>query len=495
MSLYSESDKSLLIEHIDEIIRNADHLRNQQVEPTEDKMWDILMTVKNFVVEKKRKIYGGFALNKLIELVEPKDKFYDDKNVKDWDIDFYSPDPIGDAREISNRLYAKKYLVRAGEAQHDETYKIFADTIDCADITYVPRNIYNKIPFKEVGGMIITGSHFMAIDYFRALSDPLTSYFRLEKSFVRLCLMLHHYPMPNNASSIDIVEPDRDLDVVFHTIHDFLTDSKTCITVGMYPYNHLIHESHIMDRVEKKATRIKYVNVNYYEIITTDYVKDAKKLIKALEDKFVQSKNKITYQENYPFFQYLGYNLGIYYQNELVCKIYHYNGRCTPYFEVPALYFKNGTFDEINGTIRIGSVSTQMMYNLINIMKARADNDQNTKNLYYCMISHIIEMQNYYFAKTKKTILDDTLFQEFVLRCSGSTLSPQMEKQLRIERKRKAGKKYAWSYNPENAKDRENHDVYVFKNSSGNPIQNKKNMKIQEDSEAVDIDAVADAEE
>jgi len=35
--------------------------------------------------------------------------------------------------------------------------------------------------------------------------------------------------------------------------------------------------------------------------------------------------------------------------------------------------------------------------------------------------------------------------------------------------------------------------VYVFKNSSGNPIQNKKNMKIQEDNDAVDIDAVADA--
>src|SRR5205814_8178760 len=114
--------------------------------------------------------------------------------------------------------------------------------------------------------------------------------------------------------------------------------------------------------------------------------------------------------------------------------------RCSPYFDVPALYFSKSSYEEEKGTIRIGTVAIQMMYNIINIMRARTNNDQNTKNLYYTMVSHIIDMKNYYFERTGKTMFDETLFQEFVLRCVGITHTPQMEKAIRIEKKIEKGK-------------------------------------------------------
>ena len=514
MSLYKETDKIQLVENVEQIIKDAETMSTKKIRPTIDELWEIIFTVRDFVKEKKRKIYGGFALNKLIEEVSPEDKFYSDDDVKSWDIDFYSPTPIDDAKELSDRLFKKGFnYVRAGEALHDETYKIFAETSDCADITYVPRNIYNKIPYKEINGLVLTGPHFMMIDYFRVLSDPLTSYFRLEKVFVRLCLMAKYFPLPKNSTKIEIVPPDRDLDIAFHTVHDFLKDRESMICIGMYAYNHYVKESGINEKLLNRGNRgkpgnlnnnrsnrqspsINFVDINYYEIISTHYKRDARELILALKAKFPMSNDRITYRENYPFFQYLGYSVDIYFDDEMICQIYNYNSRCTPYIDVPALYFKKGGYDEDKGTIRIGSFATQMMYNLINVMKARANNDQNKKNLYYTIISHSIDMKNYYFDKTKKTIFDKNLFQEFILTCTGETNSAQMERQIRMDKKIKAGKKFTWSYNPANVKDQNNDSKYVFRNSSGNSINNDKNKRIDlnstDDNESDDISQVHD---
>lgn len=509
MNVYKESDGIMLMDKIDDIKRKANEISLNKVEPTMDKMWDIIYTVIEFVIEKRRKIYGGFALNKLIGVVSSEDKFYDDANVKDWDIDFYSPTPIDDAKEIADRLFKKGFrYIMAGEAQHDETYKIFAETMDCADITYVPRNIYNTMPYKIVDRLYLTGPHFMMIDYLRIMTDPLTSYFRLDKSFPRLLLLLKYYPLPQITSSIEIEEPDSDLNVAFHTVHNYMIDRKSCVVVGMYAYNHLIKESINIKNADMKRTKktvsekknkyanIDYITINYYEVITTNYKKDTKDLILKLYDVFPNGKKRITYQENYPFFQYFGYNVNIFFDGEMICQMYHYNGRCTPYLSVPALYFKNGSYDDEKGVINIGTFALLLLYNLVNIMKARTDGNHNTKNIYYTLISHMIELKNNYLEKTGKTIFDNSLFQEFVTTCMGIALTAQMEKAVRVEKKIKAGKKYSWRYNPSLDKDKEDKFRYIFKNSSGNEIKNIKNRKISlTNNIETDDDIIVDEEE
>jgi Mimiviridae putative poly(A) polymerase catalytic subunit len=497
MSLFRDADIEDLDNKIEDIVKNADVERYKKVKPTLDQMWDIIFTVRDFVIEKKRKVYGGFALHKLIDSVDPEVKIYDDDNIESWDIDFYSPDPIGDGKEIANRLHDKGYrFVMVGEALHDETYKVFAETMDCADISYVPRNIYNRIPFKQINGLHLTGAHFLMIDYFRVITDPLTSYHRLEKMVTRLNLMDKYFSLPHNSSSLDIVPAEDELDIAFRTVHEFFTDRESTIVLGTYAYDHMVKESGIQDRTTKakqarprdnnkpkKETQIKMIPVNYYEAISMSYKKDSRALILKLREKFLDDGKLIIYEESYPFFQYIGYSVAIYYEEDVICKLYHYNNRCTPYHVVKPYYFGDRTAEFLDKSaekskIQIGSYPLLMMYNLITIMKARADNDNHTKNMYYTLNSHLIEMKNWYLDTNDKTIYDDTLFKDFILECKGEMVSQHMEKQLRIERKKEAGKKYTFRYNPDNAGDRNNKSAYRFKNSSGNAIRNDRNMQI-----------------
>lgn len=544
MSLFRKSDIEDLDNKIDDIVKAADRERYQKVRPTKDQMWEMIYTVLDHVSDKKRKIYGGFALNKLIGSVAPEDTFYEDENVEDWDIDFYSPDPIGDARDIANALHDKGFeFVAVQEALHEETYKVFAENIDVADISYVPRNIYNRMPFKEVKiqqpgirGMqektvYLTGAHFMMIDYFRVITDPLTSYFRLKKTVDRLHLMDKHFSLPHNTSSLNIEPAEDDLEIAFRTVHEFFTDRESTIVLGVYAYDQLVKESGIQDREitggadrknkkssralsrgrenPKKQTEIKMIPVNYYEAISTKYKRDARELILKLREKFLDDGKIITYEESYPFFQYLGFSVTIYYEDDVICKLYHYNHRCTPYNTVPAYYFGKKTAEIIStnkdAKVQIGSYPMIILYNLISIMKARVDNDHHTKNLYYTLNSHLIEMKNWYLQNSNKTMYDDTLFKDFVLHCRGEMLTPRREKQLRIEKRKAAGKRYTFNYRPQNDADRNADINFRFKNSSGNPIRNERNrlidltvdeLNIKDDIESeVEEDEATDQEE
>lgn len=493
--MYTKNDNIKLQEKIDDIKAQVDSIILTKLEPKEDKRWEIVYIIRDFVIEKKRKIYGGFALNELIKEVAPDDVFYDEKNVRNWDIDFYSPDPISDAIELSNILHKRGYKhIRAGEAIHDETYKIYVETEDFVDITYVPKPIYNKIPFKTINGMNITGVHWLMIDYLRVITDPIISYYRLDKVFERLCKLVNHFPLPHNSAVIDIEPPDRDLKIAFEKVYEYLIDNKHCIVMGLYAYNHLINESKIKNRKlsrsrtnntnntmlsVQKETKMNFVDINYFEIISTNYVTDAKNIITKLKSTFQNGESKITYVEHYPFFQFFGFSVDIYFEEELVCKIYDYNNKCIPYKTVPALYFTEGKIINNNGKINIGTFALLMLYNLVNSMYAKTYDDHKSKNLYYTVMSHMNEMRQYYFKQYKKDIFDDTLFQEFVLNCTGYVMTTIREKQERIQKKKDAGKSsYTWNYYPESHEGKEVVSTYIFANSSGNIIKNEKNRKI-----------------
>lgn len=517
MSIFRKEDVDLIENNVEDIIKRAEDLKNTTVEPTLKKKWDIILTVRDYVVKHKRKIYGGFALNALIKHVSPEDAFYDECDIDSWDIDFYSPDPIGDAKAIADLLHEKGYQhISATEAQHAETYKVFCETLDCADISYVPRQIYNRIPYDIVDDMWLTGTQFMMIDYFRIMTDFVSYEQRLEKSLKRFALMDKYYPLPHTTSEFGIMPAEDDLDVAFRIVHRFIESKDSLIVTGMYALNHLIKESKIQSRklkggrngrndgnnnrdtMKKKRrtnksgdTFIKMTPINYYEIISTNYKNDAKELINTLQETF-QTGNMVSYVEHYPFFQFLGYSVNIMYDDEIICKIYQYNNRCTPFHTVKSHYFLDGTYDKGEGEINIGSYETLMMYGLINIMRARTIKEKHTVNTYYTFISQMTEMRNWYLTTNNKTIYDEGLFQSFVISCKGEVESARMEMMKRRARLYKQKKYYALRYRPEDNKV-DNH-IYRFKNTSGNPIKNEKNFQIKFGTE-VDLEDVEDSYE
>ena len=149
MEIIRESDLDLFKDHIDEIQDEVKKKTWVELEPSGDTKMSIVNKVLEYVKKNKRKIYGSYSHNKNVIVKNKKDGFLSELEIPD--IDFYSPDPLHDLYEICNMFYETGYKNIVGrEAQHEETYKIYVDDVEACDISYVPKNIYYKIPFVEI---------------------------------------------------------------------------------------------------------------------------------------------------------------------------------------------------------------------------------------------------------------------------------------------------------------------------------------------------------
>lgn len=478
MELISKKDVELLDDkYAKDIMKQALKKQIEIIEPHEEEIKKISSIIINFLKDRKRKIYGGYALNLLIKEKNSADAIYTDEDIPD--IDFYSPEPINDLVQLSNIIYKSGFNnVMGREALHKETYSIKVNGQLYSDITYVPKNIYNRMPYREIDGLNVIGPEFMMIDYYRMMTD-FTSYWRIEKAVNRFYLLQKYYPLPYINSPITLPRQEANVINLLDTVLNFLRNNTSCITIGFYAYDQFLKNSDILSSKTASAKKFKYLQVPYYEIIATEYKTDSINLIKFLKESHPFLVDDIHIIEYYPFFQYLGYSVQIYYKKTLLAHVYSNNKRCVPYISVPADKFGNKEIIKGLGTIQIGTFSTVVLYLLIMIMKARVDQDKTTKDLYYTLISHLIEMRNYYFTKTGKTIYDKTIFQDFIMECKGIPLTPERERQQIIEYRKKHNKRLIYSYDPQEGE--QESSTYRFLNSSGNAISNIKNLRLTND--------------
>jgi hypothetical protein len=493
--LLNESDVDLLDKHIDDIREKVDIIRNDMFKPPvsdEDKL-KLLNVIIKHVVKKQRKIYGGYAINELILLDGKETPIYEPKTVND--IDFYSPDPINDIIDICDEMHKLGIAeVRALEAMHEETYTIkVADEVYC-DISYVPKNIYHRMPFKtSKQGIYIIHPHFMWIDYLKILTDPINSWFRAEKSYRRFAIVQKIAKFPANLTGIDMGSLTPEIDTSISAILLFLKDKTSTVTVGFYAYNFFLDKSRAINAQKRsgrrgKGTRsskasLKFLDIPYHEFISTNYKQDILELLKLLTDTFPDKPNTISYTEQYPFMGYTGYSTNIYCNGNVVAKIYDHNQRCTPYQDVKCkVYSKDiNNHSDTGGKIRLGTFSMVLLYNLVNIQRSRTNKDDDSKKLFYTISSHLLHMRNHFFVESGKNILDETPFKEMEIKCVGKTLTPFMQKKLRIMKNKKANKRYTFSYDPSGTLSKR--PKLQFLNSSGNKINNEKNLKLTVDAD------------
>ncbi len=467
MSIIREEDLELFPENINKIQEEVKKRTWNLLEPTGDTKMEIVNKVIEYVKNNKRKIYGSYSHNKVIIQKNKKDGFLEDLEVPD--IDFYSPDPLHDLFEICNMFYNMGYNEVVGrEAQHEETYKIYVDDIEACDISYVPRNIYNKIPFIEIDGINYVHPNWALIDYLRILTDPMTSWeIKLDKRFKRYYLLQKHYPFQILNKSLDVNfknNREKMLSIV-NKIFRFILEKDTIIVCGLYAYNYYLYES--------KLKIFNNTDINHYELISTDYEKDTKEIITLLKD-FLGDEFK--YEEHYPFFQFTDFSTRLYYKDQLIGIIYGSNKKCLPYQKVKAIYFEKDKAELNNGNIKIASFNLLILFSLINYMYYRSLDDNKNKDLFMLTISHLIQIRNNYLDKNKKTIFNSGIFSDFVIECIGNPITARKEMNDRIRENLQKGKPAIFQYRPNQGLKNESHK-FQFKNSSGNKINNEKNMK------------------
>lgn len=421
--------------------------QEKEKEKEQPKLEDIMKIAKitlKFVADKQRKIYGGYAQNKVIAHKDKKDAFYKEDEIPD--IDVYTPDPISDLVELCDILYNSGYTdVTGKEAMHKETYKIFAIGYNVIDLSYVPKNIYHNIPFIEIDKIRYVHPSFLMIDLYRMMTEPLYSSFRWEKIFPRLYLLQKHYPFPKVIGTIPVDKQNANAsisDIVFV----FVKNNKNMILFGDYAYN-------VYCRSDKPKTITHY---GHYEMISTNYKQDTVDLINKLKSNGIQT----TAIEYYPFFQFLGYSVEIIHNNKVIARIYDYNRRCTP--------------TKMVDDIQIGSFDFVLLMEMVMSLKSKVNKQPDQKKIHDIKITNLISCREKYLTENKKTLLDNTLYQSFVPVCIGEGSDPRAEaKRYRKERKKK--KKGMFVYKPI----KKIESKWVFLNTSGNKISNPKNLKIK----------------
>jgi hypothetical protein len=478
MAIYNKDDYKVLAEHMDDINERVDRKVLSMYLPTKDERESITALILNYIKEKKRKIYGGYAMNQLIIDKSKEDGFY--KDYQTPDIDFYSSTPIQDLIELCNKLYSAGFQrVQGSEAAHPETYSIFVNFENYCDITYVPKNIYNKMPFRTINDYNYIHPSFITIDFLRMITDPLASYFRIEKSVKRLAILHKHYPLPIVNKPIDITEGTKESTRAIDIIMKFLFNRKTCITLGFYAYNYFLNASGIISSKDRNHKNFKLLDIPYFEFISTDYKNDFTELMDILRKEL--PGQKISHTEYYPFFQFTGYSVEISLDDDIIAIIYSHNNKCTPYQEVPAYKFENNKAIKTDNKIIIGTYTLNLLYTQINTIKYRVVDEETMKNIYITIVSHLLQFKSYFFDHNKKDdVFSETVFKDFVVDCIGNTknsLHPDKEKFLKYEERRKKNIVIVFRYDP--SKEHKDGEInFKFNNTSGNLIINKKNFKL-----------------
>src|SRR6185437_4544273 len=140
-----------------------------------------LELVKKFIIQKKRLIYGGMCIDLNLKVIGHPGIYPNDSLP---DFDFMSPDFYQDSIELADILYKSNLPnVSAINAIHLTSRKVRVNFSPVADISYIPSNIYEKIPYititksknKELNkylGMRIVHPDFQRLDLHRSFNIP-----------------------------------------------------------------------------------------------------------------------------------------------------------------------------------------------------------------------------------------------------------------------------------------------------------------------------------
>lgn len=496
---YDDYQMQLVEDRMKTIMHDADMMSIMTVEPTLASRKIIMEVIKDHIRKFKRKIYGGLAINEFIKAKKPEDAFYDE-SMEVPDIDFYSPEPVADMKAICDRLAELKINpVEGREAQHVDTFTIFANFWKCCDISYVPKIVYNKIPVDVLpDGVQYVRPNFMFIDFLRIINDPLMSYWRLDKNFPRFAKLQKYYPIDPPQKVIDDIDAvalqafghaTAKQQIARRILVEFLPTSSAVI-IGMTAYHALMDAAGMVQGGNAKlppsrsnahanAQRLHKSTV-LLELLTVEFAQDMAKLNELVTSIVPGAR----YEEFHPFYDFLGHRSHFLTPDgqTVLLRVFDNKHKCVPFMEIPIALPpapSGGNADpRAHVVARVGTFTVTVMYLMIMRFRIRVENrglpiDALTVHMYDSMICKMYETRNSYLAKHQVTILDDTPFKEFVIPCIGEAMHAlrinQLMQEVRFRKYHFRGIKYVPSKGA-NFKV----DDFKFMNTSGNIINSSK---------------------
>ena len=165
--------------------------------------------VKKYIINHNLIIVGGMAIDMALRLKGS--NLYENDALPDYD--FYSCEYHKDAYQIAEQLtQAGLSNISVINANHISTMRVRVNFTVVADVTYIPKNIFDKLPFIMYRGIKIIHPHYQMIDQHRSLSNPYENApwevitHRWKKDASRYDMLYEYYPLKSKEFKESTIE-------------------------------------------------------------------------------------------------------------------------------------------------------------------------------------------------------------------------------------------------------------------------------------------------
>jgi len=451
INLYRSEDIQIVTEKMKEIVTFADIHAKKILEPTIYEYRTVFKTISDYIKKNNQIVYGSLALNEMLKDKSPKDTIYDEYTKND--IEIYSVDPIFDVISMCDLLHQNKYkYIEGKEADHPGTFTIFVNFEKYCDITYVPRIIYHNLPTIKVNGYRLINPVFMLVDRLRVYSDPLTSYFVLEKTFTRTNLLLKVATF--NPTKGEIKENTKYTHILNKLVPK-ISNIQNIIFVDDPAYNYYMQQSNNKNQSESHIGIIVPNIEKNGQLIYNTFLD----IIAEIDTSF---RENIKVEEYNIFFQFWNRRIIIFYKNQPIVTIYQNKYKCYQYNEI----------ERYNTKINIGNFTLILLNYLIHYNHNMVFKLENKE--YEYRIGNLLDAKNTYLSKNKLTVLDKSPFREFQAECMGDSIEFRRSVRLKINKRKEKGGPLVYRYQPESNNNTLASDKYIFPNESGSLITNEQ---------------------
>lgn len=221
-----------------------------------EEVQQIIKIVENFIKKKNLICYGGTAINNIL----PKEDQFYDKDVEIPDYDFFTTNALEDAKELSNIYFKEGFTdVEAKSGQHHGTFKVYVNYMPIADLTNIPKEIYNALKKESlrVAGILYAPPNFLRMSMYLELSRPAGDTSRWEKVLKRLTILNKHYPLASiNCNDIDFqreMEDQTHEDEIYETVQNTLVN-QSVIFFGGYAIS--LYSEYMPHNLQKKLEKV-----------------------------------------------------------------------------------------------------------------------------------------------------------------------------------------------------------------------------------------------
>ena len=264
-------------------VDKAEEKMGKRIVNSED-VQKIIDIVEEFIKRKKEICYGGTAINNILP---EQDRFYN-KDIEIPDYDFFSENALEDAKELADIYYKKGFIdVEAKSGQHHGTYKVFVNYIAVADITQIPKGIFNALKDDSISieGILYAPPNFLRMSMYLELSRPAGDISRWEKVLKRLTLLNKNYPITDiNCNDINFqreMEDSINENKIFDTVKNTLINQGVVFFGG---YANTLYAKYMPANLKKKLEKVAD-----FDVLSNNPEKTAEIIKERLDDNGIKN--------------------------------------------------------------------------------------------------------------------------------------------------------------------------------------------------------------